>query len=322
VRRTVLSLTSVAVALLLACVVSLLGVENAAEAAFPGNNGKIAFFSNRSGNNIFTISPNGGTVTKLTFSNGASDPAYSPNGSRIAFKSSSRTNYEISVMNADGSRVRQLTNTSVAESKPTWSPNGRKIAFVASAFEVDGSTDPEIWVMNADGSERRRLTRNAFPDTQPSWSPNGNKIAFVSARTGDTNRNIYVMDADPTTNDTAVNLTPNTTTPLYQGHDDNPDWAPSGNKIAYVHSRESNGGGEPNIWVMNPNGANKTNLSNNRTTATMPAWSPNGAKIAYVGVRSGSTNRNIYVMSASGGNQGPINTNAAHDISPNWQPLP
>ena len=79
----------------------------------------------------------------------------------------------------------------------------------------------------------------------------------------------------------------------------------------------------PNIWVMNPNGANKTNVSDNKSTSSvMPAWSPNGAKIAYVGVRSGSTNRNIYVMSASGGGQGPINTNAAHDISPNWQPLP
>ncbi len=299
-----------------AVALSLLALAAAqpAEAAYPGKNGKIAFFSNRSGNNIFTISPSSGTVTKITFSNGASDPAYSPNGSKIAFTSPSRTNYEISVMQADGSRVRQLTNTPVAESKPTWSPNGKKIAFVASS---------EIWVMNADGSGRKRLTRNSFPDSQPSWSPSGNKIAFVSARTGDTNRNIYVMDANPTTNDAAVNLTPNTTNPLYQGHDDNPDWSPSGNKIAYVHTYESNGGGVPNVWVMNTNGANKTNVSDNKSTsAVMPAWSPNGAKIAYVGVRSGSTNRNIYVMSASGDGQGPINTNAAHDISPNWQPLP
>jgi Tol biopolymer transport system component len=108
-------------------------------------------------------------------------------------------------MRADGSGVKQLTNTSVAESKPTWSPNGKKIAFVASS---------EIWVMNADGSGRKRLTRNSFPDTQPSWSPSGNRIAFVSARTGDTNRNIYVMDANPATNDAAVNLTPNTTATL------------------------------------------------------------------------------------------------------------
>jgi Tol biopolymer transport system component len=188
---------------------------------------------------------------------------------------------------------------------------------------VDGSTDSEIWVMNADGSGRKLLTRNSFPDSQPSWSPSGNKIAFVSARTGDTNRNIYVMDASPATKDAAVNLTPNTTNPLYQGHDDNPDWSPNGKKIAYVHTYESNGGGVPNIWVMNANGANKTNVSNNKSTsATMPAWSPNGARIAYVGVRSGSTNRDIYVMSASGRGQGPIKPNAASDISPNWQPIP
>ena len=294
-----------------------------AEAAYPGKNGKIAFLSNRSGTNIFTISPNGGVVTKITSSNGVSDPAYSPNGTRIAFKSGSRTNYEISVMKADGSGVRQLTDTPVVESEPAWSPDGRKIAFVASAFEVDGSMDSEIWVMNADGSGRRLLTRNSFPDTQPSWSPRGNRIAFVSGRTGDTNSNIYVMDADPATREAAVSITPNTTDPLYQGHDDNPDWSPDGTKIAYVHNHDSNGGGVPNIWVMDPNGANKTNVSKNKSTsAIMPAWSPNGAKIAYVGVRSGSTNRDIYTMSASGGNQGPIKPHAAHDISPTWQPLP
>jgi TolB protein len=300
-----------------------LAAPQPAEAAYPGKNGKIAFLSNRSGSNIFTISPNGGAVTKITSSNGVSDPAYSPNGTKIAFKSGSRTNYEISVMKADGSGVRQLTDTPVVESNPTWSPNGTKIAFVASAFEVDGSHDPEIWVMNADGSGRKLLTSNSFPDTQPSWSPRGNKIAFVSARTGDTNRNIYVMDSDPATREAAVSLTPNTTDPAYQGHDDYPDWSPDGTKIAYVHTYESDGDGVPNIWVMDPNGANKTNVSDNKSTsADMPAWSPNGAKIAYVGVRSASTNRDIYTMSASGGNQGPINTNAAHDISPNWQPLP
>src|SRR3712207_8371731 len=95
---------------------------------------------------------------------------------------------------------------------------------------------------------------------------------------------------------------------------------PRSTLFPYTTLFRSNGGGVPNIWVMNPNGANKTNVSDNKSTsAVMPAWSPNGAKIAYVGVRSGSTNRNIYVMSASGGGQGPINTNAAHDISPNWQ---
>lgn len=293
------------------------------EAAYPGKNGKIAFFSNRSGNNIFVISPSSGAVTKITSSNGASDPAYSPNGTKIAFKSASRSNYEISVMKANGSGVRQITDTPVVESDPTWSPDGKKIAFVASAFEVDGSTDPEIWVMNADGSGRRLLTRNSFPDSQPSWSPRGNKIAFVSGRTGDTNSNIYVMDADPTTKEVAVNLTPNTTDPLYQGHDENPDWSPDGSKIAYVHNYEPNGGGVPNIWVMNPNGSNKTNVSKNKSTsATMPAWSPDGAKIAYVGVRSGSTNRDIYTMSASGGGQKEIKRHRAHDISPNWQPLP
>jgi hypothetical protein len=67
--------------------------------------------------------------------------------------------------------------------------------------------------MNADGTGQINLTNNSFPDDQPAWSPDGSKIAFVSARTGDTNRNVYVMDTNPATND-AVSITPNVSDPI------------------------------------------------------------------------------------------------------------
>ena len=50
--------------------------------------------------------------------------------------------------------------------------------------------------INADGSDATQLTNNTFLDTEPAWSPLGDQIAFVATRPGDTNRNIYVMDAD------------------------------------------------------------------------------------------------------------------------------
>lgn len=301
-----------------------------AEAAFPGNNGKIAFQSNRDAGagEIYTMKPDGTGVIRITFSGSSSDPAFSPDGSRIAFKSASRTNYEISVMNADGSGRRQITATSVVEQEPAWSPDGTKLIYASSSFDVDGQTDLEIWTINADGTGRRQLTSNTFPDTQPAWSPDGTKIAFVSARTGDTNRNIYVMNADGTGQ---ASITPNSPTGCspncYQGHDDNPAWSPDGSKIAYVHgygppSNPFAGGGVPNIWTMDPNGANKTNVSNNPdTSATQPAWSPDGTQIAYVGVAPASTNRNIYVMNTNGTGQAPI-ADLRHDINPDWQPVP
>lgn len=312
---------------LLLCLSALVAV-GPADAAFPGANGKIVFFSNRDAGagEIYATSPTGGAATRLTFPTGGnSDPAFSPEGSRIAFNRSG----DIYVMGAggmkpDGTGARQITKRTSVEGEPAWSPDGTKIAYVANSIDVDGGTDPEIWVVNADGSGQARLTNNAFSDNQRSWAPNGDKIAFVSERRPapflDTNSNVYVMDAD---GGNQFNLTPNQTDPAYQGPDENPDWSPSGDKIAYVHGNTPTGGGLPDIWTMDPNGANKTNVSNNDLSSdTMPAWSPSGDKIAYVGAASGSTDRNISVMNANGTGQGAIDVNPKHDIDPDWQPIP
>lgn len=311
-----------------ATLLALVRIESAG-AAFPGNNGKIAFASNRSGPvEIYAITP-GGTATRITTSNNSWDPAYSPDGSRIAFISSNPggTN-QVFVMNADGSGRRQVTNTPTAKQEPTWSADGTRIAYVANSFDVDGQTDLEIWAINADGTGRQQLTNNSFPDTQPAWSPLGNKIAFVSARTGDNDKNIYVMNANGSGQTSITpNSPPGCSPNCYQGDDVNPAWSHNGNKIAYVHGYGTPqnplaGGGLPNIWTMNPDGSGKINVSNNPdVSAFEPAWSPNGARIAYTGVATGSS-QDIYVMNANGAGQAPIDTNAAKDEDPDWQPIP
>jgi Tol biopolymer transport system component len=306
-------------ALALVAALAMLTTIGTAEAAFPGTNGKIAFQSNRhvASGEIYTITP-GGTATRTTFSNGSADPAYSPDGSKIAFVSDT----QIFVMNADGSGRRQVTTSPTTKTDPTWSADGTRIAYVANSFDVDGQTDLEIWAIGADGIARTQLTSNAFSDTQPAWSPLGNRIAFVSNRTGDTDRNVYVMNSNGTDQQSVTpNSPPSCSSNCYQGHDDDPSWSPDGSKIAYIHGDGPTGGGLPDIWTMDPNGDNRINVSNSNTVSyAQPAWSPRGDRFAAVGATD--TNRNIYVMNSDGTGQVPIDTNAKNDIDPDWQPIP
>jgi Tol biopolymer transport system component len=85
---------------------------------------------------------------------------------KIAFVSGRDGNYEIYIMNADGSEQKRLTNNPASDMKSSWSPDGKKIA-----FHSDRDGNYEIYVMNADGSEQKRLTDNPADDMNPSWSP-------------------------------------------------------------------------------------------------------------------------------------------------------
>jgi TolB protein len=88
----------------------------------------------------------------------------SPKGNKIAFSSNADGDYEIYVMNTDGTGVTQLTDNTSSEFYPCWSPDGEYLAFGSNR---DGSM--EIYIMRADGSSEKRLTDNAADDWWPSW---------------------------------------------------------------------------------------------------------------------------------------------------------
>jgi Tol biopolymer transport system component len=319
-RRTVLLLASTALAVLLACGVSLVLVEQQARAAFPGANGKIAFYSDRSYNypssaEIFATDADGSSPINLTNDSVIDTyPAWSPDGSKIAFmkdvSGNGGANYEIFVMNADGSRPVNLTKSPAYESKPTWSPDGLKIAFVGySAGNYD------IWVMNADGSNPTKISNTLGSDDDPAWSPDGSKIAFHSNRTandGTNDNDIWVMNPDGSN---PVNLTND----INDGNADlYPDWSPDGSKIAFVSAR---GGPSSDIYTMQADGSDKTRLTdNNSVVDTYPAWSPDGSKIAFTTDRD--RNYEVYSMNADGSAQQNVSNNPSGDQLPTWQPLP
>ena len=168
----------------------------------PRSNGLIAFQSNVDhvgpGPNfgqaeIYVMNLDGSGKTRLTTAGGA-DPAWSPDGSKIAFSTNRDGNAEIYVMNADGSAQARLTNRpSATDIFPVWSPEGDKIAF-ASFNCCPSGANYDIWVMNADGSNQVNITNHPAEDIFPSWSPDGTRIAFQTNRDG--NREIYVVNVD------------------------------------------------------------------------------------------------------------------------------
>src|SRR5437763_1434865 len=115
--------------------------------------------------------------------------SWSPDGKQIAFASARTGNFDIWVMNADGSDQRRLTTNPTMDCWPAWSPDGKRIAFTSNR---DGNY--EIYVMNADGTGQRNLTAHPAQDNYATWSPDGKRIAFISTRDG--GHDIYVMDVD------------------------------------------------------------------------------------------------------------------------------
>jgi Tol biopolymer transport system component len=230
------------------------------------------------------------------------EPAWSPDGTRIAFVSNRVTeskpdpDYEIFVMDADGSDVTQVTFaqapdpwTTYSSSNPTWSPDGTQLAF--SGYRQFSTS--EIFVVPADGSgTERRVTNPAdFADKwEPDWSPDGSKILFV-AGFGEFGQDLRTIAPDGSGE---TDLTPGTE----ETSERNGVWSPDGSRIAFRTNRD--GGIYPNpnaeIYVMEYPSGVLSRVTDHPAIDESPAWSPDGTEIAFTSLRA--NNYDLYVTAA------------------------
>jgi Tol biopolymer transport system component len=262
------------VALAIAVVAVAYFGSNAAQATFPGHNGRIVFERPAKLHkpfNLYSMRPDGTHRRLITrFGNGPYYPSVDPAGRRVAFSASKGGLSDIFTISLKGNNRRQITDTPDASTMPAFSgPLGKRIAWV----ERTGRRS-NIWVALRDGSHHLQLTdaRRRVNNFDPAFSPDGDHIAFDRAR-GERGAEIFIMRSDGS-NKRRVTDSPSGFESLL------PCFSPAGGRI--VFSRAATNGSGTAIFIMRKNGSHVRQLTDGEDTSDeWPCFSPNGRRIAF-----------------------------------------
>jgi hypothetical protein len=279
----------------LLCIVLASSAVSAANATTPGPNGRIAFASNVGNGNseLYSANADGTALRRLTWtSQDEQAPAWSPDGTRIAYESSLGNRYHVWVMNADGSGQTQLTSSG-DDADPAWSPDGTQIAF--------GSTRAgnwNLWVMNADGSGARQVS-TVFAD-DPAWSPDGRRLAYLGLD------GIGVVGVDGS--DPHVVSAPGASA-------SGPSWSPDGTQI--VFSRNNAAGYPGELFVANADGSGEHPLTSDGYSNARASWSPDGTQIVFQRTMTPPFDWTLWAIGVDGTGLRQV-TSSGNALGPDW----
>ncbi|MCB9099600.1 MAG: PD40 domain-containing protein [Anaerolineales bacterium] len=257
-----------------------------------------AFASDRTGNgDIFGLNQDGDIVNLTDDPSADWDPAWSADGTRLAFTSHRSGNSDIWLLNVvetgEKAAPHNLTVDPAWDYSPTWSPSGQSVAFVS---ERDG--DPEIFVQNLESHSALQLTFNNEMDHLPAWSPDGKMIAFAAVRDGI--ERIHLIRPDGTDEQFA-------TPPSLRGT--SPAWAPDSQRLAFIGWNEQDRAG---IYLLGPGETDLQLRYQARSWIGSLHWSADGEWLTFTAWDSG--NHEIYALPAEGVDDYPLRLT----VDPAW----
>jgi TolB protein len=225
-------------------------------------------------------------------------PAWSPDGTRIAYVSFERRKPIVFVHNlVDGTRT-VLADFEGANSAPSWAPDGRRLTITLTRDGV-----AQIYVVNADGTGLTRITNSQAIDTEAAWSPDGSTILFTSDRGG--SPQIYRM---PSTGGAAERVT-------FEGsYNVTPRWSPDGRSFCFIQRNS----GRYNVAIQDLGSREAVLLTDGRIDSS-PTFAPNGRMILYA---SEHNKRGILAaVSRDGRVKQRISDSGGNVREPAWGPL-
>lgn len=263
-----------------------------------------------------------------------------PHKGLIAFVANPNGNWELFVMNGDGTQLIQLTQSALDERTPAISPNGEQITYSTS--------DGALWIMNIATNTTAQIQLPPGRYGYPTWLNDGSGIVYTSYKftPGNEDADFFVHSLKDQKQQTFLTqtgpqdypaLSPDGGALAYISSlatvlpgvgsritqqlwiaflkeskpvqvlvgtegDAHPAWSPDGKWIAFSSSRN----GTPNLWMIKPDGQEPVQLTKDSVAQTSPTWSPDGQEIAYVSAQSGR----MQLMTLN------VNTREVHQLSP------
>jgi TolB protein len=267
---------------------------------------------------IFTINSDG-TENKplIAAAIGLNHLDWSPDGKylvAVGYMDATFTTWSIHTFAADGTNLKRITSkTGVADSEPAWSPDGTKITFTRVFWNSDGTMGrTELWVTNIDGSGQHYIGIEGFASK---WSPDGTRLIYSSQKSG--NYEIYTCLIDGTNEQCLTNTS---------AHESYPVWSSDGKQIAFCASTGVFNTQEAlvtyEVYLMNTDGTNIRQLTNNNCYDGYPRWSPDNTRLVFNSDMHDNGQHEIYTMNIDGTNIKRVTntTRGATALNPVWRP--